>query len=415
MQRITHDAGPYTAAQLDTLGETLTQLERHFPPSIVHLFSQPRRDGDGVQWWTPLEGQPTPYAELNAKAQADLLARVAQRQQAIAQLAERLGARGDTQTAQALEGLTGSVVLEHLYSLNDEPVMIRWGALAPRPVAPPPAPPLSPPPPRPPVPVVPRRRWGWWLLGLLALLALLLWALWWWRALWWPTPTPAPLGNYACTPGAVAPDFVMILDTSGSMNLSQSATAQDEEWYGQVGDRLPADNPRRLRILAEPTRLTLAKQAFDETLAQLHPDIATRVLTFDGCQVIRDHGLFRADQRTDLLRLVDGLPAYQATPLAASLERAASQVDGRDKDAVVVMFVDGEDNCDRDVCAVAREIAQRQPRLRVNMVSLSENPLSRCVADATGGRVYAARDRQALAQGLQQATEEVARQPECAR
>ncbi|MGE8045273.1 hypothetical protein ACQKO6_13805 [Pseudomonas monteilii] len=44
-----------------------------------------------------------------------------------------------------------------------------------------------------------------------------------------------------------------------------------------------------------------------------------------------------------------------------------------------------------------------------------ENPLSRCVADATGGRVYAARDRQALAQGLQQATEEVARQPECAR
>ncbi|WP_438280626.1 hypothetical protein [Pseudomonas alabamensis] len=51
----------------------------------------------------------------------------------------------------------------------------------------------------------------------------------------------------------------------------------------------------------------------------------------------------------------------------------------------------------------------------MNMVSLSEKPLSRCVADATGGRVYAARDRQALAQGLQQATEEVARQPECAR
>ena len=65
-------------------------------------------------------------------------------------------------------------------------------------------------------------------------------------------------------------------------------------------------------------------------------------------------------------------------------------------------------------CAVARKIAQRQPRLRVNRVSLSENPLSRCVADATGGRVYAARVRQALAQGLQQATEEVARQPECA-
>ncbi|WP_312936969.1 VWA domain-containing protein, partial [Pseudomonas sp.] len=261
-----------------------------------------------------------------------------------------------------------------------------------------------------------RRGWRGWLLLLLLLVLLLagLWALWHWRGPLLHRLNPTPVGNFACTPGTPPPDFLMVLDTSGSMNLNVAASAEDETWFNEIGGNLPSSNPRRQRILAEPTRLSLAKQAMATTLKQVHPAVDTRLLTFGGCHWVRNQGLFSNAQRPQLLAAIDQLSADRGTPLAYSLEQAAEQVDGRMKDAVVVMFVDGEDTCDQDACAVAERIAREQPRLRVNMVSISENPLSQCIATATGGRVYAAREAQALGAGLREAMEEVAEQPDCA-
>lgn len=49
-------------------------------------------------------------------------------------------------------------------------------------------------------------------------------------------------------------------------------------------------------MLEEPTRLTVAKQAFGEMIGQL-PDIDTRLITFQGCEGTVDQGLFRRDGR----------------------------------------------------------------------------------------------------------------------
>ena len=410
MQRVTRDSATYPQQALSALDAKVELIRRHFPPSVASLYATPRTGNDrSLQWWSELAGQPHPYAELNTDQQRRLLEKYQQRQHAIGHLADELQSRGQSDTATSLRSLIGAPDLANLYSLNDEPLVVRWG-LPPPPVVP--AAPSLPPQPTP----APRKTWRlplWWLL-LPLLLLMLLWLLWFWRGYLLHLINPTPMTSYACQPeGARAPDFAVVLDTSGSMNLNIDASAEDERWINTLGGNLPDSNPRRARVLSEPTRLSVAKQAFSGMLDNLHPAIDTRLITFDGCYNQIDQGLFNQSQRAQLKRGVQQLGANDGTPLASSLELAASQVDGRLHDALIVMFVDGEDGCERNACAVSRSIARQQPRLRVNVVNISDSELSNCIAENTGGRVYTARNAAEVESMLRDASEEVSANPGC--
>ena len=101
------------------------------------------------------------------------------------------------------------------------------------------------------------------------------------------------------------------------------------------------------------------------------------------------------------------MPLLLLGPLAASLKKAARKVDGRNRDAVIVMFVDGDDGCDQNVCKVAQNIAIEQPRLHVNVVNIGDSSLSNCIAENTGGSIYSSRNASDLADALQAATQAV--------
>lgn len=414
MQRVTRDSATYPQQVLLALDAKVELVRRYFPPSVASLYATPRTGADGsLQWWSELAGQPHPYAELNTEQQSRLLEKYHQRQHAIGHLANELQSRGQDDTAASLRRLIGAPDLANLYSLNDEPLVVRWGL-------PPPPPPVTPaaPAPSPSTIPAPRKAWWlrlplWWLLLPLLLLALL-WLLWFWRGYLLHLVNPAPMTSYACQPeGARAPDFAVVLDTSGSMNLNIDVSPADDLWFHSAGVHLPENNPRRARMLSEPTRLSVAKQAFSGMLDNLHPDIDTRLITFDGCYKQIDQGLFDQSQRAQLKRSVQQLGANDGTPLASSLELAASQVDGRLHDALVVMFVDGEDGCERNACAVSGSIARQQPRLRVNVVNISDSELSNCIAENTGGRVYTARNAAEVVSMLREASQEVSANPGC--
>lgn len=411
MQRISRDATSCPPALLRALEGKVELLHRYFPPSVASLYAIPRTGSEEtLQWWSELGGQPLQYRTLNTMAQQALVAICTQRQQAIKLLVDELQSRGKGEDAQALGTLLGAPDLDNLYSLNGEPVLIRWCL------------------PLPATPVISKRTTlpaakplaqRWWLrmpawLLVLPLLLLLLWLLWVWRGGLWHLIRPAYVSNYACEAGATPPDFVVVLDTSGSMNLNIDTSAEDEVWMNAMSGRLPDSNPRKARLLAEPTRLTVAKQAIGTMVGHLHRNIDTRLITFQGCERTVDHGVFVSNARQQLITGVNQLDADDGTPLTASLIQAASKVDGRFKDAVVVMFIDGKDGCDQNICEVSARIASQQPRLRVNLVNISDSGLSNCVAENTGGRVYAASEASEVQRVLREATEEVASSPDCA-
>lgn len=429
MQRVIRDshASQDAAAALE---QRVALIRQHFPPAIAHLYAIPRQGRDGVlEWWSPLEGQPHVYAELGRDQQAALLQRYEERQAAVGQLANELQQRGQTQAAGALRSLIAPPDLGNLYSINGEPLVIRWGqtvpVAAPTPPPPPapapapkPAPPAARPAPQPrPAPpprAVPARRlrlWPWLLFGLLLALLYALWLNW--PMLWarWQADHSA-----MCTPGAgfQASEFAVVLDTSGSMNERIRVKRADDPWYISLLAKIPVVEQFLPSGKAPPTtRLSVAKTALGAVIEDLDPKVAMRLVTFNGCNSPIDHGVFARDQRSDLIERIAGLNARGGTGLGISLEAAAASMDGRERDGVIVMFVDGRDSCGTSICKVSEQIAQNQPRLRINIVNISASTGSNCAASNTGGRVYTADDAAAVAAALEEASREVSQGNGC--
>ena len=59
---------------------------------------------------------------------------------------------------------------------------------------------------------------------------------------------------------------------------------------------------------------------------------------------------------------------------------AAASVDGVKRDALVFLFLGGTDACGQDICAYVKQIIREKPRLRVNIVDLSDtHGVAECV------------------------------------
>ncbi|WP_223597309.1 vWA domain-containing protein, partial [Pseudomonas sp. BF-RE-02] len=224
------------------------------------------------------------------------------------------------------------------------------------------------------------------------------------------------LHNCACrkkAPNADIPQFVVVLDTSGSMDLNIRSVKADEDWFFGNEMNKYLDPNRTMQIFAKPSRMDVAKDSLAGMINGLDPKIDTRLITFAGCERTPDQGVFKFGDRPRLINGIRGLVPNDGTPLADSLAYAASTVDGRNNDAVIVMFVDGEDGCQKDACAVSRQIAREQPRLRVNVVKIGAGGPSRCIAENTGGRVYNSTNAAELAKQLKLATKEVSSNAKC--
>ncbi|MGO2088488.1 MAG: VWA domain-containing protein [Oceanisphaera sp.] len=414
MQRVVIENYPYYAA-LKALDAKVALIVKHFPPSVASLYALPKAgDGDVLEWWSPLGGQPILYADLDEQQQELLLKKYSQRQQSLQLLIDELNKRGRAEQANTLQSLLGEPNLADLYSINQDPVIVRWG-----PPPPPPPPPPSTPKPEPAVikpsvvsprivtKVYGRPRWLWPLLLLLLLGLLLGWLVYWWL-------NHSNIDSYACSPeGTSPPEFVTIFDTSASMWMNLQTSPDDENWYFKTGKKIPGGNERTRKILASPTRIVTAKKALTDMVNNLHADIDVRLISFDSCGYQPDHGVFNAKQRPALLQRIHGLKLGTGTPLAASLAYAASKVDGRNNDAVIFMFIDGQEGCGGNVCEVAETIAREQPRLKVNVLDIGNAIPSSCIAKATGGRIYDTTDIQKISTMLAKATQEVSGSAKC--
>lgn len=422
MQRILRSSMLYSALSSETR-EQHQVLLKVCPPHLAQLFAIGRSGSDDqLEWWTPLGGQAKPYSALPDEQQKQLLKVFEQRKKSLTELAGHLEQQGQVAPAQTLRRLLSEIDVSKLYSIDNQPVLVEYYPAVEAKVIPP-------------VAVAStaalaagatvatatrvlkkRALWPWLLLLLLLGLALLAW----WQLLYKDvsflnaiklfTERGSRIENYACANQQTKskPDFVTVFDTSGSMTLNINASAADEEWLLDIGGLYDHNNrdPRRLRVLSSPTREEVAKQAYGHMLTSLHPDIDTRLITFAGCGSVIDHGVHNHQQRPQLLERLTQSKAEDGTPLAQSLRVAASQVDGVNKDAMIILFIDGEDGCGENVCALAGQLAAEKPRLQINVVDVSGNGLSSCAARLTNGRIYSSQDAEQINAVFLEAAEE---------
>lgn len=417
MQRIVRTPCLYTELSSHALALN-GLLDKVCPPYLANLFASSRKGVDGrLEWWSALEGQAVSFLELPGDRQQKLLKLLEQRKTTLVHLAQSFDKPEEQETRRTLYALLREINPERLYEIDNQPVIVDWHLLDPDKVVADSQ--------KVPGPVnhvagagaatalaMKNRKgclYGVLLLLLMTALLFLLWWLWggWDRLVSLDTTETdkivsmetekGSIANYACSKQQTisqVPDFVTVFDTSGSMLLNIAASAEDEKWIVDTDALYDSFNlsPRRLQLLSEPTREQVARQAYEQMLSSLHPDINTRLITFKGCQELVDHGLYGYEQRDQLMQQLRKTSANDGTPLAASLRLAASKVDGVNNDAMIILFIDGEDGCGENVCAVSEWLAQVKPRLQINVVDVSGNGLSRCVADATSGRLYSSQE-----------------------
>lgn len=241
-----------------------------------------------------------------------------------------------------------------------------------------------------------------------------------------PEPKPGPKvssdPNFVCAQDekgeVLKPEVYIIFDSSMSMLLSVNAKIQDEEWFfsqdlDDMGSWSDYATQRARTLFQGTSRIDAARSAFSSMVDSLPAGQDLHLVTFaQQCAAPNYQGRFTTAQRGRLKSLIQNIEAKDSTNLVQSLNLAASRVDGVNRDALIVLFVDGNDGCDQDICAVSRSIARAKPRLRINVVDITGQGLSACAATATGGVTLAPKQSGQIAKALRDATTDFVKRAE---
>ena len=202
-----------------------------------------------------------------------------------------------------------------------------------------------------------------------------------------PTGKAAPATREAPTVRSLdAPGLIrtveLVVDISGSMN--------DQDGAGTV-------------------KLNGAKAGIIALLAALPANVDVGLRTYPANGANCGPGTLVADVQSNrgvISREVRNLKADGGTPTDEALEAAYEDLAslGRTKNASIVLVSDGESNCNRKPCDVAKEIAAKGLSITVNTIgfriSASGAAELACIADATGGQYVDAQDADELSVSL---------------
>lgn len=249
-----------------------------------------------------------------------------------------------------------------------------------------------------------------------------------------PVPAPAaskPEVAKADCPGErppeLTPQFVMVFDASPSMDYSLNASKKEieaAERAQQLADSLgpfyrgpaPLDAIRR-----DPHRMTPARTAALDVASHIPADVSTGLVMVDRCTPgARPVAMFPPGERSAFVSAVRSIKTapiseVSGTPLADGLAKAGRMVDGVKRDANILLISDGEESCQGDPCAVAAALARAKPRLKINVVDITGTGAANCVASATKGTVYTARNAAEITAMMQRASQDAMAPKECKR
>lgn len=202
-------------------------------------------------------------------------------------------------------------------------------------------------------------------------------------------------------PKELAPEMVVVFDASGSMQFGVDVT---EEQIRQAGAAAALEGMLRQfggirggsstmdQLRREPTRITTARQAAESVVGRAPSDMAVGLVMVDECPSARSVGMFPPSARGDLLGRIRAIQPQRGTPLADGIDKAGGLVDGVRKEALIVVVSDGTESCNRDPCAVATALKRSKPYVKINVVDITGTGAGNCVAAATGGKVFTARN-----------------------
>ncbi|MGC6376821.1 hypothetical protein ACNO7L_03260 [Bisgaard Taxon 45] len=229
------------------------------------------------------------------------------------------------------------------------------------------------------------------------------------------TPTPPEKVCSISTKPGENPQMVIIFDNSRSMLYSLLENKQNIADFERRWIHYLATPEETAYIRRSPNRLEVAKRSSAGIINSIAKTVDIGLVELRGCPTAHNHGYYSPTKRKQLRGKINAMqPAPDSdessggTPLYSGLKQAAAMVDGKKRDGFILLISDGEDSCETgDVCALAQQIAKRQPRLKINVVDIGGAKAANCVAKATKGKVFTANSQKQLANMINQAVKPI--------
>lgn len=223
-----------------------------------------------------------------------------------------------------------------------------------------------------------------------------------------PPSKQAPAKCDVVTAPPPANELTVVLDRSQSMflpNYVSAAEERDLERRIRARDASALARVRALLNSPDRKRFDDARAALETIAPKVHPQTSLGLVTLDGCDAITNHGFFQQGDRQRFLGALEDSRKSGGSPIARAMERAGNSLSqARAGSSIMLIITDGNETCGGNPCAVAAQLKQQVPNLIIHVISVVNDSNLRCVADATGGKVYLASDVSDIERNMQQAT-----------
>jgi len=179
------------------------------------------------------------------------------------------------------------------------------------------------------------------------------------------------------TTWANAPKSVIIFDASGSM-------------WGQVDGK---------------AKISIAKEALQDVLKKWNPEVELGLTVYGhrtkgDCADIETVVPVGKIDKKNILNIVKNIQPKGKTPISTSLEKVAKEMKFFEEKATIILISDGKESCDADPCATAKELEKQGIDFVAHVIGFyvdkNTDAQLECIANATGGEYFSAKDATAL-------------------
>ncbi|WP_109077695.1 hypothetical protein [Aggregatibacter kilianii] len=153
-------------------------------------------------------------------------------------------------------------------------------------------------------------------------------------------------------------------------------------------------------MFRQPNRSTASKKSVAQLIDRIPAAVDIGLVELKSClststatSFATNHGIFSGGQRGRLKAKLKNMHVRQhyatGTPIYEGLQKALTLVDGKEREALIVLITEGNDDCThRNICQLIKQEKQARPKLKVNIVSINSIvDYTDCLAKETGGQI----------------------------
>jgi putative uncharacterized protein pm1828 len=197
------------------------------------------------------------------------------------------------------------------------------------------------------------------------------------------------------------PQLAIIFNNATGMKYTlleskEAINAFDEKLQQQILPQSEIDYMDR-----QPNRSVAAKEAVTHLINDIPNAVDIGLVELQSCvskspdvSAAISHGIFTGAQRTELKNKVQNMTVRDhrvpGTPIYEGIEKALTLLDGKKREALIVLITEGNGDCtERKICTLMENVAKERPKLKVNIVSINSPwNVTDCLAKSTGGQIF---------------------------